>query len=223
MRLESLRPPQAEELLGSELLSVSAVRVHILASARNAWHSTSSRRYLPDAVMFSDRLSARRAAEPRRKQGTYFTVQDTPALRFDSLEGTIVIADFHPDVPFRTWGASEGWGLLALDRLRVGTTIGQVVADFSADPRWDSAWGWSGKDADSVLMAVPTERDVLPRLGRADFTQSTSYAQGTDWYLGWVDRPGRYSDTGVRSIVRRFQANSRDSWRDARSRVPHPI
>lgn len=223
MRLESFHLAQNGELLASELISVAAVRVYILASARNAWHNTTSRRYLPDAVMFNDRLSAQLAAEPRRKQGTYFTLQDTPALRFDSAAGTVVIADFHPDMPFRTWGTADGGGWNAMRRLMVGAIMSDLVGDFSPEPDRESGWGWRGTNEHSVLMGVPTATADLARLGAAPFVVQTSYAQGRDWYLGWSNGPGRYSSTGVRRIVRGFQSNSRDSWRDARTRLPQRI
>jgi len=223
MKIGALRPAQNPELLASELLSVTAARVYILASARNAWHGTTSRRYLPDAVMFTERRSAQLAAESRRKQGTYFTVQDSPALRLDSSVGTIVIADFHPDTPFRSWGTGDAVGRRAMEQVKVGVLMSGTIDRFSAEPSRHSGWGWRGTNEHSVLVGVATSLGAPARLGRAPFVVSTSYAQGAGWYLGWTNGPGRYSDKGVRRIVRRFQANSGESWRDARSRVPYRI
>jgi hypothetical protein len=223
-------------LLHSELLSVEAVRVLWLERIRTAWRGATSRQYWSDSVLFTTKASASRDAEARRTQGSQFAIHEIPALRLNSVSGSVVITEIDTDNPLGRWGREPEPDRLGLTRLgiwdreskrdrlkqlRRGERMRTVVEGFGVLSvplgwPWTSGWPDPRPDEDSLLAGtLPLETRTEPAGTRALLTWSSEFFDG---YLFWNEGQSAYSRTGVRRLVRAFRRNSPD-WRDAQQRI----
>lgn len=77
--------------------------IHLLTARRNAWNSTMINRYSSNAPAYSTVLTALKAAELRRKPGTYFEIDELPSLVFDLDGQSLVVTHLNASPRFKSW------------------------------------------------------------------------------------------------------------------------
>ena len=85
MLIKPVSLPRDLQLLDTPVAYV-ADPMSLLTARRNAWHSTTLKRYSTNTPAFSTVTSACKSAELRRRPGTYFVIDEKPSLVFD-LDG----------------------------------------------------------------------------------------------------------------------------------------
>lgn len=103
MLIDPLVLPQDGILLKRPVIDVRRSVVQILTHRRNAWHRTMINKYDGDAAIFSDFASAEDWAESSRTAGTYFEIEELPAIVFDLGQRSIVIVHLNSSAPFKAW------------------------------------------------------------------------------------------------------------------------
>jgi len=177
--LEALKVFTHQELLKSDLKDLRLVKVFLLITGRNAWHSTWSTRYSRQRAIFSSFEEAKNVAENIRIQGSQFTIREIPALAFYSLSGIIVICEFH---------SRPQYSNLKLDRiaeaLRLNNKLVKAIQPFRATS--DDFWTKPFPDSDSFIVSVvplSQKLNLLPE--QRDLKSWKSSSSGPRYYLHW--------------------------------------
>lgn len=185
------------------VLDVTSARVFVLVRGRNAWHSTWIRNYTSNAAMFTDMASAKSAAEGRRGPGNVFYAYEVPALVLRATNLDYVLADLHPENPLGRYKgckpSSEGGALFP------GSPVSDALESFDS---WRGYlrgyWSPPRPSEDSMVMGQVERFENLDRLAGKPLLNLHSYAQGSQWRLGWRSHPTRYTRRGVNAVVRAF-------------------
>lgn len=175
-------------LLGSQVTGVEAVKLFLVLTGRNAWHNTWCGGYGGSAALHCDLESAKGYAEPRRTQGTTFTIRTVPAVMLSSRGGSVVIVEFHTVDSFVRLDVSA-----AVAHLRSGSTVRDTLAVLRR-----GAGFWTGEVPkwDSFIPAVVGQGDVpVPLRARQRLTTFRSSRSGSRSSLDWssegtCNRPG---------------------------------
>ena len=198
MRVESIDWAELRQFGASErLLEVLPARVAMLSRGRNAWRSNWIETYQGETAMFSNSESARLAAEPLRGPGNVFYVNDAPALVLRGVRVSCVLVDFHPDNPF---GRYTGLGKRGpRSGLYPGIPLTQAILTFR-----NLSGCWSGPTPSEHSLRSGRLNDVrnLTKLDRRRLGSFASFAQGTDWNLGWRENASRFSRAGTYAVAK---------------------
>ncbi|MCD9152938.1 hypothetical protein [Aeromicrobium duanguangcaii] len=185
------------QLLSSELLDVRIHQFYVLLKNRNAWHSTTSRRYDGAEGLFTTSADAKHAAEALRSRGSWFTVLSVPAISLVAELGAMGLADHHALNSFGKWDREKGGAFL-----RVGTPLKQTLAAFEVDGLWRS------RVNEHSLIAGTLERVTAHDLLEQDpaWVSWDSYSHGSGYYMGWTERQNHYDTSAVESIRYQFES-----------------
>ena len=191
------------------LLDITSGPVALLIRGRNAWHSTWVRHYLRDATLYTDVLSAKRGAEPKRQRGNVFYVVEVPAILLRGSVSNVVLCDTHPDSPF---GSFTGFGT-AVQASAIGQWVGGLFPGISTKDAVGAfshnSGYWSGPTPDAHSLRTGRLDSGIP-LGENNgkLESFVSEARGVDYFLGWNPYPpgARYNRRGTNALVRNWQA-----------------
>ena len=104
-----------------ELLSVRPVLVNMVLAVRHNW-GNESRQYNDQRGFFANSLWARLESEKIRSQGTAFRIEEIPAVRLDSADGSTVLVSFNQSNPFQ-----EDEDARSRADLKVGLATGDAI------------------------------------------------------------------------------------------------
>lgn len=91
------------ELLDVPVACIRHSNVHLLTARRNAWNSVMLNQYKTTEPAYSSVISASKAAESRRKPGTYFEIGEKPSLVLDLDGHSLVVIHLNTSQPFSSW------------------------------------------------------------------------------------------------------------------------
>jgi hypothetical protein len=216
MRISPYKPSTEKDIL----IGIATKRVTLLVEGRNAWHSTWIRRYRGDAAMFTNQSSARDAAERRRKQGSVFYVFDTPALLLFGVRTTCIATDIHPENPFHGF---KGFRQPTPAQVKMGNHVATfgwrgIVPGISMSTAFrtvgahESLWERRNPDEYSFIRGTVGDGREVTDLDEGDLHSISSFAQGSEYRLGWRKREQHYSTTGTYKVA--------DTWYDQLRAIP---
>lgn len=148
--------------------------VHLLTARRNAWHSTTLKRYSTTAPAFSTVTSACESAELRRRPGTYFVIDEKPSLVFDLAELSLVVTHLNASPPFRSWEIPEAM----TDRDSPITGL-EVFNMFAGSRYRDGASGWRISDGEPDIIVGIVESAALATSDRGQILLRRSSIQSS--------------------------------------------
>lgn len=193
--------------ISGELLGVRAARLYVTVESRNAWHSTTSRKYSGNWALYPFLSLAKQHAEERRKPGSQFIIRESPGLVFYSSKAAVFMTDFHPEVPFGKWDASR-----ASEVFRIGTHMLHVIRAFATYGFWTTK---SNTRKDSLVnTTIRLDQWLDPALwSQFDFVEPdskfanlTSKAVGSGYKLAWTKSDAKCSARGALAIENAFVA-----------------
>ncbi|MEO5321446.1 hypothetical protein PV761_23035 [Arthrobacter sp. CC3] len=103
MLIKPVSLPRDLHLLVTPVAYIRRSDVHLLTARRNAWQNTTLKRYMTTEPAYSTVMSARAAAELRRRPGTYFVIDEKPSLVFDLAGLSLVVTHLNASPRFRSW------------------------------------------------------------------------------------------------------------------------
>lgn len=148
MLIKPVSLPRDLQLLDTPAAYIRRSDVHLLTARRNAWHSTTLKRYSTTAPAFSTVTSARESAELRRIPGTYFVIDEKPSLVFDLAGLSLVVIHLNASPRFRSWKMPAG--MTARDSPITGLEIFNMFAG-SNYRQPTSGWRISDGKPDVIL------------------------------------------------------------------------
>ncbi|MEX0426054.1 hypothetical protein AB3X52_00365 [Nocardioides sp. DS6] len=176
-------------LMDGELLSIRPVRLYVLLANRNAWHSTTSRRYNGAGGLFGSLDAAQRAAEDLRKPGTWFKIMDAPGLALRGEGGLVVTAEHHSNTSFGAWDVEAG-----RQHLVIGTRLWDVVRALGTSGTWR-------RQTSEHSFITGILGDLFVEDLRGDWFQEwDSESRGSSYYLSWTEYRGDYKRDGVDAV-----------------------
>jgi hypothetical protein len=190
------------------LLGVEACSVSVLIRGRNAWRSTWVRHWFHNSHLFSDHRSAQLGAEPLRAPGNVFYVYDVPALLLIGSAARLVLIDGIRGEPFKHFegfkeeSVNSAYGSY-IKGVFPGITMHQAMVAFDERSEW---WRSPAGINSRVRFGVVPDDGYVTKLPRGRFKSSTSYPQGSGYYLGW-----RANDLSLPKAGAREQARA---WRE---------
>lgn len=183
-----------EELLKSGLQDLRIVKVFLLITGRNAWHSTWSTSYSRQRAIFGSFEEAKNVAENIRIQGSQFTIREIPALAFFSLKGVIVICEFHSKPQFAKLNLNE-----IAESLRLKNTLVRAIQPFRTSS--EDFWVQPFPDHDSfIVTVVPLSQKLNIFPEKVDLKTWKSSSSGPRYYLHWNQVGAREIDPLERII-----------------------
>ena len=183
-------------LSGVAVKDVVACRVFFLLTGRNSWHGNWSSRYAESSSFHSSLVSAQLEAEPRRTQGTRFSIFERPAIRMLTDAGKLVAIHINNSQPFADWRArppAGGWWRprYTLDRT---TDAGTLMAALKIESgHWDAR---PGENERVLFVAAPAGLPFLFLAG-SKLRAWSSTPMGIHRNLGWRQFENRIAPKGA--------------------------
>lgn len=197
----------SKAILSSGIGQVFETKVFYIYRGRNAWHATWATHY-SDACMHDSWASAKERAEDLRERGSVFTIREKPALAFKSEKGILAITEINARVPLAAWitnyRSEKSNFSLNQNHCRLETliasrcTLGGIVSalgDRSIFPPH-----LPSRNRNIFTLWTP-DRDALIENRRRRTKQWRSSSAGADFYLDWIDEPGKESGRAVRRVA----------------------
>ena len=100
-------PPQ--RILQQPPTEISACKLFYVHDGRNAWHSTWVQRYFPNFSFQATFQAARAAVERARKQGSSWSIVETPALVVRVRDLSFVTTEINTDTPLGSLPSPDGF------------------------------------------------------------------------------------------------------------------
>ncbi|MBB5271252.1 hypothetical protein HNQ70_001256 [Quisquiliibacterium transsilvanicum] len=207
--------------------SIATGKIYYLGSGRNAWHSTWSMRYYPDAFHITQ-ADAKHAAEKRRTQGAVFYVSELPALVLVTRYSKYVITQINTGTPLLEYRHSLALEPAAGASVRlsgvtcpvaIGFPVGNAIDSFRAD---SAHWRHRPPKQNSVLImrAVRTQNarfngkdyhliesykdaEIDPLIGAV--RRWSSFPRGENRSLGWIQAKPRVHAESVLALSARLR------------------
>lgn len=201
----------------SPLLDVEAVRVYALSKHRSAWHGTRSNKYVKSAVLFETLDLCMRAADEMRVQGTYFIIEQVPAVRLWTTQTSFVLTSWWEDEPFSRVGidAKEDWARAVL---HPDVQMGCVMSLFRSQPT-ETDSGWVGPDVEwASQLAGKAGHDV--EMDGEDGSPLRSYLSHIDsGSLYFKEQECRFRPDSVVRLAEIFDDNVQGSNSEGRASI----
>lgn len=182
------------------VLEVGAAQVAVLCWGRNAWHTTWISRYNGNAVIYPTVEAAKRAAEPRRRQGTVFYIREVPGIILRCEGGSALLVDLDREQPFLKWAPL---GMEPLGPVRAGWPLLLLLNRFN-----NRRGHWAGvvPSEHRLLVGSVDEALELPPMPRSKpLRVLVSTPQGAGWPLAWTATTGSIKRKGVNTAVAALQ------------------
>lgn len=136
--------------------------VYLLLERRNAWHSTRLNQYSSSQPAFTSLTAAKLAAEARRKAGSYFVIEETPALAFDLDRKSLVVINLNTAQPFKNWAFPSSFSHRESPLLAK-----EVLQAFSEEYVGLKTSGWIHGPVPTVLIGVTETPALSVRVGES--------------------------------------------------------
>lgn len=193
--------PDADDVL----LRIEGCTVSVLVRGRNAWYSTWVRHWFRNSHFYIDHRAAQVGAEPLRERGNVFYVRDRPAILLQGTSSRIVVFDGFDREPFKHFaGITEDLVSTPVGcyykGVFPGSTLREAVDAFRPGSGW---WAQGHRLANDVQFASVPGGTKLNGLRAKDLRATTSYPQGSGYYLGWSADPQAGDPTVEVKTVRR--------------------
>ena len=166
---------------------------------RTAWHGTTSSKYRRDSALFATLRGAEVAAEMWRGRGSWFVIEEQPAIALLTRQGAVVCADINAQTPFGHWDTFVGQR-----RIVPGVMLDDAISALGVNGTWLREIG-----ADTIIQVVD---DLEGHLGKEILTGGTTFVEhesnvdgeGRQWSddsLSWIERPHKIDASGVLAIT----------------------
>lgn len=152
--------------------------------------------------------SAKERAENLREPGSVFTILEQPALAIQTEVGAALITEINTDTPLSLWTKGYRKARLpyklnpqycGLERLvSPGSTVGNLLSAMNDREIFHHNLPARSKNT-FVLQSVQSDLPVENRRRRLKMWRS--FAQGTDFYLGWNESAASRSGKAVRRVA----------------------
>lgn len=197
MLISPVSLPRDMDLLDGNITRVLRSDVHLLTARRNAWHSTKINQYSVNAATFTTASSARSSAHQRRKAGTYFEIDEMPALVFVLDELALVVMHLNVSPSFRSWKAPSA--LAGRDSPMTGIEAFNI---FSSVNYRESVSGWGLRDGEpDVIIGLADSNALSSSTGRRQLQLERSSVDSSGWMYFNTVRKSRSNPSHLDRII----------------------
>lgn len=195
MLISPISLPQDLRLLQDPVSQVRKSEVYVLTARRNAWHSTMINRYKEGAAIFTTSTSAKLCAHDRRIRGTYFEVDEVPALVFDLKNLSLVVTHLNVTPPFKTWhGVGPASSLTPLTGI-------ETLNIFASRNYQEFTSGWRRDQGEPTVIMGMVEGDASVKSSeKRSFQLERSYVD-SGWMSFKVARKTRVNTSHLDRII----------------------
>lgn len=196
MLIRRLSLPNDLGLLGQMVTSVRSSQAHVLTARRNAWHDTLLNRYTTSAAIFTETRSARQAAEDQRGRGTFFEVDEMPALVFDLAQLSLVVTHLNVSPPFRSWNRPN-----MMTERRLSMTGMEVFNIFSSAHYREATSGWRIGDGEPTVIMGLVNSESLSKIRPSQLRLERSSVASDGWMYFTVMKQTRANRSHLDRII----------------------
>jgi hypothetical protein len=171
---------------------IRLVKTYYLYEGRNAWHSTWVTTYIPQKSLYSSLAEAKQYAEKMRKRGSVFNINLIPSFLIKSKNCNVLVTQINSRKPFSQYtllknNKSSLNNLLIYKRLKAflrrGIPLNIAVKTFDPD---GVHWLANQLFYNNIIIEYGFQNDVVwDDFGGDECKSFQSYAQGSQYYLGW--------------------------------------
>lgn len=197
MLIKPLLLPRDLHVLDCPVTHVRRSEVHLLTAKRNAWNSTTINQYKTSSAIFTNAISARKAAERQRKPGTYFEIDEIPSLIFDIAQRSLVVCQLNTSPLFRSWNIPRV--MIARDYPIAGI---EVFNMFAGGNYRESISGWRAMEGEPHVILGIVEGDALASsAGRGQLQLERSSVESGGWMSFRVVRKTRANPSHIERVI----------------------
>ena len=196
-----------KSLASSLIKRVFETKIYHIFRGRNAWHSTWVEHYF-EGCMHADLQSAMDQVEAMRKPGSVFTIEQMPAISFQSAKGQSLVTEIDNPVPLSLWAKTKR-GKSTEHRLNQDCC--RLEQFMSKLRRIHSIFNALG-DSSVFIGRLPYYSEKIFVLGTLNaispgedcgrrFKQWESSSVGANFFLKWSENTANLSGKAVRQVA----------------------
>lgn len=200
MLIQSVVLPRDTHTLDGVVHLTRRSSVWILTARRNAWHSVLTNYYQSNEAIFTSPASARLYAEDRRKRGTFFEIEELPALVFDMEKFSLVVVHLNETPPFKRWAWPTSFSQSTLKGI-------DILRGFSSRYYRQFPSGWAREEGDpAVITGLVDFRMLATASGQHDYWLERSSVEPDGWMTFHRVRSRRITITHLERITEELNA-----------------
>ena len=171
---------------------IRLVKTYDFYEGRNAWHSTWINTYTPQKSLYSSLEEAKQYAEKMRKPGSVFYINLIPSFLIKSKNCNVLVTQINSSKPFSQYSLLRNNNKLLNNSLkykrlkaflRRGIPLNIAVKTFDPD---GEHWSVNQSYYNNIIIEYGYQDDVVwDDFGNDECRRYQSYAQGSQYYLGW--------------------------------------